>query len=95
MRRLLHAQGREHIRILPGLLCRQGRRHAVIAEMQWADDQTGCGEKQDIELFQAGCFHAFHLAYFGCKSRVHDPSREEPLSHTPFPSSARDWLLTL
>ncbi|KAI8954477.1 hypothetical protein F4801DRAFT_533349 [Xylaria longipes] len=42
-------------------------RHALIAEMKWADDQTGCGTKQDIELFRDGCLHAFDLAYFGCK----------------------------
>ncbi|KAI0103923.1 pectate lyase superfamily protein-domain-containing protein [Nemania sp. FL0031] len=42
-------------------------KYGVIAQIKWADNQTGCGKQQDIELFQTGCLHAFDAAYFGCK----------------------------
>ncbi|KAI0397046.1 pectate lyase superfamily protein-domain-containing protein [Xylariaceae sp. FL0594] len=40
--------------------------YPVIAEVSWAANQSGCGEKQDIELFRDGCLRAFDTAYLTC-----------------------------
>ncbi|KAI0410472.1 pectate lyase superfamily protein-domain-containing protein [Xylaria grammica] len=51
-------------------------KYGVIAQVKWAENQTGCGKQQDIELFQPGCLHAFDTAYFGCAGAGEERSNE-------------------
>ncbi|KAJ8117547.1 hypothetical protein ONZ43_g4186 [Nemania bipapillata] len=67
-------------------------KYGVVAQVKWADNQTGCGQKRDIELFQPGCLHAFDTTYFGCAGEGGKPENET--YGGSYPILADDQLIT-